>query len=104
MLSPMQNPRLPDFPQALGHLLTADLVHLSPEGLRTSQRWQGAMARTAVALMQQNEDGDDLRVPIVHVLVEIFADELGEDELCEMTAIMCHVESRMMGFSDGVAH
>jgi hypothetical protein len=59
--------------------LEADLV-LRREGdrLRTARRFQSAMARAAMRLRAEGEDGDDLRVPLAHALLELYPSESDE--------------------------
>ena len=72
--------------------LEADGV-LRREGarLRTARRWQGAMARAAFHLRAVTGDGDDLRAPIVHALIELYP-EASDDELVELVRVMLPIE------------
>lgn len=72
--------------------LEADGV-LRREGarVRTARRWQGAMARAAFHLRAVTGDGDDLRVPIVHALIELYP-EASDDELVQLVRVMLPIE------------
>jgi hypothetical protein len=59
--------------------------------LRTARRWQGAMARAAFHLRAVTGDGDDLRAPIVHALIELYP-EASDDELVELVRVMLPIE------------
>ena len=60
---------------------------------RTTQRWQGAMARAAFRLMGSGDDGSDLRVPIAYALVEAYSGA-DEQELSWMVEALVPIEAR----------
>jgi len=78
----------------------AALVRLKADGLlavrdgrvRTTRRWQSAMARAASRLFEAGDAGEDLRVPIASALLELYGDSLGEDEVVGMLAVMMPIE------------
>ncbi|GEJ58404.1 hypothetical protein [Anaeromyxobacter diazotrophicus] len=57
-------------PAALERLVEDGLLQRGPRRLRTSPRWQAAMARAALALQRAGAPWADLRLPIAAALVE----------------------------------
>jgi hypothetical protein len=73
--------------------LLADGLLLSAEsGLRSTRRWQAAMARAALRLIRAGLDGDDLRVPIATALIELYGDELDDRAIADAVEIMLPIE------------
>ena len=66
---------------------------------RTSRRWQRAMARAAVKLYQQGDEGGDLRVPIALALVELSSARPGDDDetLARLVEAMLPIEVDSLG-------
>ncbi len=75
----------------LARLEADGLVRNGPDGLRTTPRWQGAMARAALRLRALDGDGEDVRAPIVHALLELYP-EVSDDELVELVRVMLPIE------------
>jgi hypothetical protein len=67
--------------------------------LRTTRRWQAAMARAAMHLYEAGDAGSDLRVPIARALIEIYGMCLGDDELADLVEAMLPIEARSLGLS-----
>ena len=88
---------MPDHDQLIEQLITDGLLRQEAATLRTTRRWQGAMARAALRLLRSGEDGGDLRVPIASALLEIYGDELDEDVLVHAIAVILPVELRELG-------
>jgi hypothetical protein len=63
---------------------------------KTSRRWQQAMARTAARLYKE-DPGDDLRVPIAHVMVEIYDGSVDDEALVELVEAMLPIEAAALG-------
>jgi hypothetical protein len=63
---------------------------------KTSRRWQQAMARTAARLYKE-DPGDDLRVPIAHVIVELYENKLDDESLVELVEAMLPIEAAALG-------
>jgi hypothetical protein len=74
-----------------GRLVRADLLRSAGGRLRTTRRWQSAMARAAGELYGQKLPFD-LRLPIAMALTEIFGAELPSDELVELIDAMLPIE------------
>ena len=75
--------------------LEADgLLRREGDRLRTTRRWQTAMARAAFRLVGSGVDGDDLRVPVAAALVELYGDERTEDELADLVEAIVPIERR----------
>lgn len=72
-------------------LIGAELVSSSGGRLRTTRRWQSAMARAAGELYGQKLPFD-LRLPIAMALTEIFGAEVPSDELVELIDAMLPIE------------
>ena len=76
-------------------LLEADgLLRREGDRLRTTRRWQSAMARAAFRLVGAGIDGDDLRVPVASALVEIYGIEEPEEHIAELVEAMLPIEER----------
>ena len=86
-----------DIQRALRRLENDGLVEQADGALRTTRKWQGAMARAALQLMEAGDSGDDLRVPIVRALIEIYGTDTTDDELTTLTAAMLPIEARSLG-------
>ncbi len=73
-------------------LLDDGLLVMRDSNLRTTRRWQGAVARVVLQLLEDRAPGDDLRVPIAAALIQLYGDVLDNDSLVNATAIMLRVE------------
>jgi hypothetical protein len=72
--------------------LEADgLVERRGEELRTTRRWQGAMARAAYQLLAAGEPSGDLRLPMIRALVEFYP-ALPDQELLGLLEVLLPVE------------
>jgi hypothetical protein len=75
--------------------LEADgLLRREGDRLRTTRRWQSAMARAAFRLVGAGIDGDDLRVPVAAALVEIYGIDEAEEHIAELVEAMLPIEER----------
>lgn len=76
-------------------MLEADgLLRREGDRLRTTRRWQSAMARAAFRLVGAGIDGDDLRVPVASALVEIYGIDEPEEHIAELVEAMLPIEER----------
>lgn len=91
----------PDFEQAVRRLAQDGLLELSGAQVRTSRRWQGAMARAAAALVMAGEKNEDIRVPIVHSLLEFYGQDMSAPDLLPLVEAMLWAELETQG---GVVH
>jgi|HubBroStandDraft_6_1064221.scaffolds.fasta_scaffold69528_3 hypothetical protein len=73
-------------------LLADGLLRRAESGLRSTRRWQAAMARAALRLLGAGQDGDDLRVPIASALIEIYGDDLDDEAVADAIAVMFPIE------------
>ncbi len=73
-------------------LLADGLLRRAESGLRSTRRWQAAMARAALRLLAAGQDGDDLRVPIASALIEIYGDQLDDEAVADAITVMFPVE------------
>ncbi len=62
--------------------------------LRTTRRWQGAMARAACQLFALGDPGDDLRVPVAWALLDLYGDALEEADVARRVEAMVVIEER----------
>ena len=84
--------------EALARLaLDGWIVEKSEASWKTSRRWQQAMARMAARLYKE-DPGDDLRVPIAHVMVEIYDGQVDDETLIELVEAMLPIEAAALGF------
>jgi len=60
---------------------------------RTTRRWQAAMARAALQLITSGDDSNDLRVPIVLALIELYGERLSTDEIVQCVEIIAPIEA-----------
>ena len=82
--------------QALARLASDGFIERRNESSwKTSRRWQQAMARTAARLYKE-DPGDDLRVPIAHVIIEMY-DGADDDTLIELVEAMLPIEAAALG-------
>jgi hypothetical protein len=91
----MQNPS-DDLRHALSRLETDGLVARQGESLRTTGRWQGAMARVALRLYEAGDPGQDLRVPIAHAMIEMYPD-VSDEELAALVEAILPIELSALG-------
>jgi hypothetical protein len=84
--------------QALARLSADGFIEKTAESSwKTSRRWQQAMARTAARLYKE-DPGDDLRVPIAHVIVECYEGEAEDDDmLVALVEAMLPIEAMALG-------
>jgi hypothetical protein len=76
--------------------LTADgLLRHEESAVRTTRRWQTAMARAVVRLARAGDDsdGDDIRIPIAAALLDLYGDRFDDDELAAAVAAMVPIET-----------
>lgn len=85
--------------EALARLASDGFIERKNAGpsWKTSRRWQQAMARTAARLYAE-DPGDDLRVPIAHVMIEMY-DGVDDDRLIELVEAMLPIEAAALGFA-----
>ena len=82
-------------PDWIDRLIADGLVRRDGDVVRTTRRWQGAMARAALRLLDLAGDGDDLRVPIAAALVELYVERghaLDDDAIAEAVRVMLPIE------------
>lgn len=78
----------------LAALEAEGLLRREGDRLRTTRRWQSAMARAAFRLVGAGIDGDDLRVPVASALVEIYGIDEPEQHIAELVEAMLPIEER----------
>jgi hypothetical protein len=64
---------------------------------KTRRGWQRAMARAAVALYEQGDAGDDLRVPITLALLQSKPEKYEDELLAELVEALLPIESAALG-------
>ena len=78
------------------------LLRQDGDRLRTTPRWQAAMARSALNLQRTNAPWMDLRLPIVAALLERYP-EASDDELGALAEVMVPVEQAELAAAWGRA-
>jgi hypothetical protein len=78
---------------ALARLEADGLIHRQDAGYRTTRRWQGAMARAALRLLGEGEATGDLRLTVVHALVELYGDGCSDGELVRFVEVLLPIEA-----------
>ena len=89
-----ESDRRDDRDDALEQLVADGLLERRGAQLRTTRRWQSAMARAAFRLLCEQGDGEDLRVPIVVALVELYGDTVPSDRLVMFVDALLTIECR----------
>ncbi len=79
----------------LARLEADGLVRRTPEGARTTARWQGAMARAALRLYEAGAPWRDLRLPIAAALLDL-RPGLTDDQLADLVEAMWPIEEQAM--------
>jgi hypothetical protein len=77
--------------EALNRLVEDGYLRREDGRLRTTPRWQAAMARSAIALQAAGAPWNDLRLPIAGALAEHYA-SLTDNELADLVEVMLPVE------------
>ena len=78
-------------PSAVERLLEDGYLRHEDARLRTTPRWQAALARAAVLLQRADAPWSDLRLPIAAALAGRY-DALDDDALAELVEVMLSVE------------
>jgi hypothetical protein len=86
---------------ALDRIERDGLAARAGEVLRTTRKWQRAMARAALHLYERRDPGHDLRVPIARALLELYHDRADDEELCALVEAMLPIELRALGLERG---
>ena len=73
----------------------AALRELEKDGLvlLEGRRWKGAMARASLALVKRGQTEGDLRLPIIHALVDIYGAEHPDGEIARLAHAMLPIEA-----------
>lgn len=86
-----------DLDAALRRLEADGFVTRESDELRTTRKWQGAMARAALRLYEAGDPGHDLRVPIASALLEVYASGLEDEEIAGLVEAMLPIEVGALG-------
>ena len=78
---------------AIARLVQDGFLRCDPDRVRTTPRWQAALARAAMGLQRTNAPWCDLRLPIAAALAEHYRD-LADVELAVLVEAMLPVEER----------
>ncbi len=90
--------------QALARLEADGLIQRQAGCYRTTRRWQGAMARAALRLLEAGDREGDVRLTIVHALVEVYGNGCSDDELVRMVEAILPIEARELDPRAPVPH
>src|SRR5262249_4679928 len=82
---------------ALARLEADGWIEQSGASWKTSRRWQQAMARVAALLYERGDPGEDLRVPIAHVLIDVYDGKVEDEALADLVEAMLPVEVMSLG-------
>ena len=83
---------VPELGQAVADLVRDGVLAREHERLRTTRRWQGAMARAARALQEAGAEFD-LRRPIAMALIDLLGAHRDDRELARYVAVLLPFES-----------
>lgn len=72
-------------------LLSDGLIRRDGERMRTTPRWQAAVARAALRLQRDRAPWRDLRLPIVAAIVELYPD-VSDDEIVGLVQAILPLE------------
>ena len=98
----MTNPKIE---QALQELEYSNVISLENNKYQTTRRWQAAMARASFKILQDRENVDgsrslkeeDVRLPVIYALKDIFKNIIPNDRLVPMVASMVWIEAQVLG-------
>jgi hypothetical protein len=80
-------------PAVLARLESDGLIRCEHDGYRTTRRFQAAMARAALELLGTSDGaGDDLRLPLVHALLELYGGDLPEADVVRYVEALLPIE------------
>lgn len=86
-----------DRDEAVRQLIELNVVRSDGGSLRTTRRFQAAMARAAARLARANEARFDLRIPIATALLELHATRAAEaptdDALARLVEVVLPIEA-----------
>ena len=91
--------RAQDTRAALARLQADGFVVETEQRLRTSRSFQRAMAKAAVKLYDDDDPGEDLRVPIALALLEAYGGAIDDETLASLVEAMLPIESASLGLS-----
>jgi hypothetical protein len=80
--------------QPVEELVADGLLERRNGRMRTTRRWQSAMARAALRILTESGDGEDLRVPIVSALFELYGEECPEERVFAYVEAILPIERR----------
>jgi hypothetical protein len=84
---------------ALVRLASDGFIVQSVDTWKTTRSWQREMARTAAMLYMQGDPGEDLRVPIAHVLIAFYDGKVDEDLLIDLVEAILPIELASLGLA-----
>ncbi len=102
---------MPDDPgrgELVRRLIELGVVGSDGTPLRTTRRFQAAMARAAADLVRANEERFDLRIPVAAALLELHSSraeggqrgqELSDDELARLVELVLPIEAHELGWA-----
>ena len=78
--------------EALLQLERDGLLRREQAILRTTRRWQAALARAAFRLYSIDDPGDDLRLPIAAALLELYGPDQPSERIAKLVEAMLPIE------------
>jgi hypothetical protein len=86
---------MPERPWAVEALIEDGFLVREGGRLRTTPRWQAAMARAALALQRTGEPWHDLRLPVTLALSHRYGVR-SDDELADLVEAMLPIEEELL--------
>ncbi|MCA1813500.1 MAG: hypothetical protein LC624_06070 [Halobacteriales archaeon] len=83
--------------QALQRLTSAGLIEREGTGWVTTDKWERALMKAEVRMVEFAEGVDDPRLPISYALVDVFGARLPEDDLEALIDAMVPLEMHEEG-------
>jgi hypothetical protein len=97
---PVSPRTMPEPLDPLERLEADGLLRRDGDVIRTTRRWQAAMARAALHLLEASradpagDSGADLRVPVAYAVVELYGARLSDAEVVSFVEALLPVEAR----------
>jgi hypothetical protein len=76
----------------VAELVRDGLLERRGDRFRTTRRWQSAMARAAFRLISEGNRGEDLRLPMIVALVELYGEACSPERLVACVETMLPIE------------
>lgn len=61
---------------------------------QTTRVWSDAMNRAHMELISEQQDMSDIRIPVIHALMDVYANDINDETLVPMVAAMIWLEEK----------